>query len=446
MNSKPNLVAVLLVFLFSLSTPAWSMSPSLNLETEQWFKKKKKKAAETKEESEKSKKQYDDLVEKGKKQDGMFKVFQKDKDYFFEIPVNLLGRDMLVVNKLQRVPEELNEAGVNRGVNYENQMIRFELNKESKQLQIRQSRPLPLSPKEDAITKSVEDNFISPLIASFKIEAYNNDSTGVVIKVNDIYNGTETSINNVFTNINLGTSAIKDLSKIQQIKSYHNNVVAYSELTTKVTEGTESIYITVEASSTLLLLPEKPMVGRLDNQRVGYFTTPFLSFSDKQQKLEKKEFITRWRLEPKPEEMAAYLRGELVEPVKPIVFYIDQATPYQWRKHIKKGVEDWQVAFEKAGFKNAIVAKEVTDSLALEMDDINYSVITYAASAKMNAMGPSILDPRSGEILEADIMWWHNVLTMLQEWNTVQTGAVREEVRGNTIPEEIMGDAIRLVA
>ena len=446
MNSKPNLVAVLLVFLFSLSTPAWSMSPSLNLETEQWFKKKKKKAAETKEESEKSKKQYDDLVEKGKKQDGMFKVFQKDKDYFFEIPVNLLGRDMLVVNKLQRVPEELNEAGVNRGVNYENQMIRFELNKESKQLQIRQSRPLPLSPKEDAITKSVEDNFISPLIASFKIEAYNNDSTGVVIKVNDIYNGTETSINNVFTNINLGTSAIKDLSKIQQIKSYHNNVVAYSELTTKVTEGTESIYITVEASSTLLLLPEKPMVGRLDNQRVGYFTTPFLSFSDKQQKLEKKEFITRWRLEPKPEEMAAYLRGELVEPVKPIVFYIDQATPYQWRKHIKKGVEDWQVAFEKAGFKNAIVAKEVTDSLALEMDDINYSVITYAASAKMNAMGPSILDPRSGEILEADIMWWHNVLTMLQEWNTVQTGAVREEVRGNTIPEEIMGDAIRFVA
>lgn len=151
-------------------------------------------------------------------------------------------------------------------------------------------------------------------------------------------------------------------------------------------------------------------------------------------------------MEPKEEDIEKYLRGELVYPKNPIVFYIDNSTPKQWREFIKQGVEDWQIAFEKAGFKQAIIAKEITDSLLIDMDDINYSVITYAASEKANAMGPSILDPRSGEILEADIMWWHNVISMLNSWITVQTGAVRDEVRGNKIPEEIMGDAIRFVA
>ena len=405
------------LFLTPSLTPILASAPSYKVDSVELMKKKKNKKSKKEEgkKEESTQKKYDELVGSSTKKEGLFNVVKKGKDFYFEVPMDLMGRDLLVVNKLQRVPAELNDAGVNRGVNYENNMIRFEWNKEGNQLMVRQSRPLPITPEKDAIRKSVEDNFISPLITSFKVEAYNNDSTTAVIKVNDIYDGTSTSINNVFTNINLGTSAIKDLSKIQEIKSYSNNVVAYSELTTKVSEGMESVYITVEVSSTILLLPKTPMVGRLDNQRVGYFTTPFLSFSDKQQKLEKKEFVTRWRLEPKPEDMVAYLEGQLVEPAKPIVFYIDQATPYQWRKYIKQGVEDWQVAFEKAGFKNAIIAKEITDSIAANMDDINYSVITYAASAKMNAMGPSILDPRSGEILEADIMWWHNVLTMIQE-------------------------------
>lgn len=166
----------------------------------------------------------------------------------------------------------------------------------------------------------------------------------MLIKVNDIYDGTETSINNVFTNINLGTSAIKNLSRILSIKSFDNNVVATSELTTRVTEGTTTIYVTVEVSSSILLLPEVPMTGRLDNPRVGYFTNPLTNFSDGQQRVNKKQFITRWRLEPKPEDREAYLRGELVEPQKPIVFYIENSTPYRWRKYIKQGIEDWQVA------------------------------------------------------------------------------------------------------
>ena len=377
---------------------------------------------------------------------GMFNVYAQDGKYYFEIPVSLLQRDMLVVNKLQRVPFELNDAGVNRGTNYETQMIRFEWNKEEKKIRVRQSRPLPESPENDAITRSVRDNFISPLIADFKLEACNADSTSVIIQINDIYDGSETSINNVFDNINLGTSAIKDLSRIMSIKAFPNNIVATSELTTKVREGMSAVNVTVEVSSSLVLLPEKPMMGRLDDPKVGYFTKDLLYFSDSQQKTEEKKYITRWRLEPKPEDREAYLRGELVEPEKPIVFYIENSTPYRWRKYIKQGIEDWQVAFERAGFKNAIIAKELPDSIATNADDINYSVVTYAASSKANAMGPSILDPRSGEILEADIMWWHNVISMVQEWITVQTGAIDPKARGTKLPDEMMGDAIRFVA
>ena len=377
---------------------------------------------------------------------GMFNVYAQDGKYYFEIPVSLLQRDMLVVNKLQRVPFELNDAGVNRGTNYETQMIRFEWNKEEKKIRVRQSRPLPESPENDAITRSVRDNFISPLIADFKLEACNTDSTAVIIQINDIYDGSETSINNVFDNINLGTSAVKDLSRIMSIKAFPNNIVATSELTTKVREGMSAVNVTVEVSSSLVLLPEKPMMGRLDDPKVGYFTKDLLYFSDSQQKTEEKKYITRWRLEPKPEDREAYLRGELVEPEKPIVFYIENSTPYRWRKYIKQGIEDWQVAFERAGFKNAIITKELPDSIAANADDINYSVVTYAASSKANAMGPSILDPRSGEILEADIMWWHNVISMVQEWITVQTGAIDPKARGTKLPDEMMGDAIRFVA
>ena len=407
-----------------------------------WKKNKKKETTE-----EVSKTDFEKIAsESNLVSRGMFNVYAQDGKYYFEIPVSLLQRDMLVVNKLQRVPFELNDAGVNRGTNYETQMIRFEWNKEEKKIRVRQSRPLPESPENDAITRSVRDNFISPLIADFKLEACNTDSTAVIIQINDIYDGSETSINNVFDNINLGTSAIKDLSRIMSIKAFPNNIVATSELTTKVREGMSAVNVTVEVSSSLVLLPEKPMMGRLDDPKVGYFTKDLLYFSDSQQKTEEKKYITRWRLEPKPEDREAYLRGELVEPEKPIVFYIENSTPYRWRKYIKQGIEDWQVAFERAGFKNAIIAKELPDSIAANADDINYSVVTYAASSKANAMGPSILDPRSGEILEADIMWWHNVISMVQEWITVQTGAIDPKARGTKLPDEMMGDAIRFVA
>lgn len=374
---------------------------------------------------------------------GLFNVYKKGNDYYFEIPRELLGKDMLVTNRLTRVPVELNEAGVNRGVNYENKMLRFELSEDKSKLLLRQQRPLPQTPSGDIITRSVEDNYISPLIAALKVEAFGKDSVSVVVKVTDLYNGKETSLNNVFTNINLDTPAKTDLSSIERICAFDNNVAARSLLTTKVTEGKESVFVTVEVSSTIVLLPELPMRGRLESRRIGYFTSDHLFYSDSQQKVDTRRYITRWRLEPK--DTAAYLRGELVEPVKPIVFYLDGSVPDKWRPYLEKGITDWNVAFEKAGFKNAIRTAFLPDSIERKGDDINYSTLMYVASTKQNAMGPSTLDPRTGEIIEADIMWWHNVMVMLQEWITTQTGAVCPDARKVKLPDEIMGDAMRYV-
>lgn len=373
---------------------------------------------------------------------GFINIYHKGDDYYFEIPTEISHRDLLVVNRVLKVPYELNDAGINKGINYENLLVRFEIDKDAKKVFIRNVRPQPDAPSDDFIALSIQENFMSPLMASLNIEAFKADSSSVMVKVNDLYKGTTPIFNNVYKSINIGGSINKDLSRISRVKGFDNNIAVVSELSTKVSEGAESVFITVETVSSLVLLPEKPMPGRFLSSRVGYFTVPYTFYADKQSTVEQKEIITRWRLEPKDE--AAYLRGELVEPKKPIVFYLDKSTPKQWRKYMKKGIEDWQIAFEKAGFKNAIIAKEFTDDM--DQDDLNFSSITYVASEKMNAMGPSVYDPRSGEIIQADIIWWHNVVSMLREWIIVQTAASRPESIGWNLPEELLGDAMRFVA
>ena len=309
---------------------------------------------------------------------------------------------------------------------------------------IRQQRLTPEVNPDDAMAPSVADNYINPLIASLKIETVAPDSSTVIVKIDDLFNGKQTAINDVFNNINLGTSANSDLSRILDIKAFESNIVGTSELTTIVREGMSKVNVTVVVSSSLSLLPETPMPGREVSNRVGYFTTKRLRYADRQQELKTQQYITRWRLEPSDE--SAYLRGELVEPKQPIVFYLDPATPEQLRPYIRKGILDWNIAFEKAGFKDAVRVEEYTDSMAAEGDDLKYSVFTYAASAKSNAMGPSTIDPRTGEIIEADIIWWHNVVSLLREWIVVQTGATNPAARTAELPDSLMGDAARFVA
>ena len=392
-------------------------------------------------------KKIDELIKKGTYKKGLFNTIQVKTDIYFEIPDTLFGRQFLVVNKLSQVPMEVNEAGLNKGMNYENKVISFYHDKVAKKVWVKTIVPQVSSPKNDAITASVKDNFSESIIEVFDIEAQNSDSTAVAIKVNKIFDGNQKSFNDVLTNVGLGGSVKANLSYVENVKTFPENIVVKSHLTTSVNEGGVDLAVTLGVTSNIVLLSTTPMQPRLADNRVGYFTEKHWFFNDAQHKMEDQRFITKWRLEPKDEDKEKYLKGELVEPKKQIIYYIDPSTPKQWRQKIIAGVHDWQVAFEQAGFKNAIIAKEPTaDDKDFDIDDVRYSVITYAASPKSNAMGPSVVDPRSGEILEADIIWWHNVMTSLHDWMRIQTGPIDPKARGNKFSDEHMGEAIRFVS
>jgi hypothetical protein len=205
--------------------------------------------------------------------------------------------------------------------------------------------------------------------------------------------------------------------------------------------------VTVETNTSFILLPKMPMGKRPSDNRVGYFADDYVVYSDDQQKVEESTFIVRWRLEPKPEDMEKWKRGELVEPKKPIIYYIDPATPKKWRQYLIQGVNDWQVAFEKAGFRNAIIGKEWPENdSSMSLEDARFSVIRYFASDIQNAYGPNIHDPRSGEIIESHIGWYHNVMKLLHDWYFVQAAAVDTEARKMKFDDDLMGNLIRFVS
>ncbi len=391
---------------------------------------------------------YSDLLKGAQTKKGLFTIHKVKEKIYFEIPNEVLSKDLLLVNKISSVPAQINNAGVNKGINYENKLIRIYKDTKNKKIWAKTFDPEISVNEKDNIAKSVRDNYSESIIEGFEIKAFGKDSTAV-IQVNDVFNGTSKSFNNLFDNIGMGGSVRTKDSFISEVKSFPQNIIIKANLTTQVSEGkttAEKADLTVGTTTNIVLLPE-PMVARFSDDRIGYFTTPKTYFSDKQQKVEKKELITRWRLEPKDEDINKYLAGELVEPKKPILYYIDPATPKQWQQAIIDGVSDWNEAFKEAGFKNVISAKlPDPDDKDFDVDDVRYSVITYAASSMANALGPSVVDPRTGEILEADIIWWHNVMTLLQSWMRVQTGIIDPQVRNNTFPDAKMAYAVRFVS
>lgn len=390
---------------------------------------------------------YGDLVKKAKVSEGMVKILTVGNDYYFEVADSLLGRDLLIVNKVSGVPYALNDAGLNRGMESNDKLIRFYKDKALNKVWVTTYDPTVSAPEGDAISESVKANYRESVIEYFPIETYGKDSTSVVIKVNKVFDGSEKSFNDIYNEIALGATVKKDLSKILGVKVFPENVVVKALMTTQVVDGGVAVPLTVETTTNLVLLPKVPMKPRFADPRVGFFTTEHVYFNDAQQRVEKREFVHRWRLEPKPEDVEKYKRGEVVEPAKPIVFYIDPSTPKQWREEIKAGVRDWQAAFEAAGFKNAVIAKDAPEGDEdFDIDDARYSVITYVASEQANAMGPSVVDPRSGEIIEADVVWWHNVMSLLHSWMRVQTGPIDPRARGNKLSDEHMASAIRFVS
>lgn len=393
-------------------------------------------------------KAYDKILDGASADEGFFRVLRKGTDLWFEIPDSLLDRDMLVVNKISGVPYALNDAGINKGMGFGEKLIRFHKDTLYKKVWVTTRDPRISAPATDRIARSVKDNYRETVIEQFPIEAYNADSTTAVIRVNKVFDGSEKSFNNLFGELRSG-SVNRSLSKIGQVKAFPRNILVKSLLSGSLSgEESGATPLTVEITSNLVLLDREPMRPRFSDDRVGYFEIGHLYFNDTQQKAEERGLINRWRLEPRPEDRERYLRGELVVPAKPIVLWIDPATPPVWVPYIKKGIEEWQEAFEAAGFKQAIVAREVgpDDEADFDIDDVRYSVITYAASELANAMGPSVIDPRSGEIIEADIIWWHNVMSILHSWIRLQTGAVDPAARANVLPTELMGNAVRFVS
>jgi hypothetical protein len=308
---------------------------------------------------------------------------------------------------------------------------------------------------------SVLNSNIQPIALAFDVKAYAPDSLGggIVIDITDNISAD----NEIFGFAGRAKSQFQagtlqaDKSYILSVKPYPTNIEIKTVKTFSKSTGVaptpgsapSQATVTLELNSSLLILPEKPMKPRYEDNRVGYFSTGYTDFDANQQGVKEISMINRWRLEPKPEDMDKYKRGELVEPAKQIVYYIDPTTPKKWIPFLIQGINDWQIAFEKAGFKNAIVGKEAPtwqQDSTWSLEDARNSGVIYKPSSVQNAYGPSTVDPRSGEIIESHIGWFHNVMQLLRNWYMIQAGAIDPRARKMVFDDELMGQLIRFVS
>lgn len=399
------------------------------------------------------------ITPKAKSSFGFLTVHKVDNNYFFEIPDSMLNRDILIVNRISKAPTSRQKSRVGYpGDILGSKVIRFE-NKDNKRILVREYSYRERSENKDGMFQSVRNSNTQPIVANFGIETIKKDSLtrNYVINVN-VFLQKENPLFSFDADSKeyIGLlNMVGEGTYIDTLKAFPKNI----EISTTVTyqskkgmsnvgfleTGSPRIPLTYELNSSMVLLPEVPMKARLFDPRVGYFTVGYTDFDSNPQGIEYKKLITRWRLEPKDE--AAYLRGELVEPKKPIIIYIDPATPKKWVPYLIQGVNDWQVAFEKAGFKNAIYALEApTDDPSWSLEDARHSAIVYKPSDIPNASGPHINDPRTGEILETHINWYHNVMSLLRDWYMIQAGTIDEAARKMQLDDELMGQLIRFVS
>ncbi|MFC6859880.1 zinc-dependent metalloprotease [Zunongwangia atlantica] len=417
------------------------------------FQKNKKSQSATaqKEQSKDGLKPYAKVITKDAKSDeGLFTVHKVKNKYYYEIPDSLFNREMLTVTRIAKTASGIGFGGGKQNT----QVHRWE--KKGDQVLLRVVSHDIYAADSLPIHEAVTNSNFEPILSSFEIETVGKDSINksYVIDVTDLYKKDVQALG-------LGdryrkqykVSRLDDSrSLIDTIRSYPQNIEIRHIKTynagdppSNATTGS----ISLEFSNSMILLPKVPMERRYFDERVGWFTTSQTDYGLEAQKSKTVEYLDRWRLEVKDEDMEKFKNGELVEPKKQIVYYIDRATPDKWVPYIKQGIEDWQVAFEAAGFKNAIIAKDAPtpeEDPDWSPEDVRYSVVRYLASPIPNANGPHVSDPRSGEILESDINWYHNVMTLLRNWYFVQTAAINEEARGVEFKDEIMGRLIRFVS
>ncbi len=379
---------------------------------------------------------------------GMVHVHRVGETVLFEIPNDVLDREILLVTRTAGVPTGMGYGGLKLNT----QTLRWEKRNGKDEVLLRVVGHVNVADDSLPIFRAVRNANFEPILMSFDVEAYNEDSTSVVIDATPLFAkdvpmlGLRQSFRDQYRIRSLDESR----SSIEWVRSFPRNVEVRQILTysaqrppSNATTGT----VTVEMNQSMILLPETPMQPRLWDERVGFFRVDQVDYGRSDQTVVTRRYITRWRLEPR--DTAAFRRGELVEPVKPIVYYIDPATPEKWRPYLKAGIEDWNEAFEAAGFRNAIEGRmppSPEEDPEFSPEDIRYSVIRWFPSEVQNAFGPHVHDPRSGEILESDIGWYHNVARLLRNWYLIQTAAANPQARNAFFDDSVMGKLIQFVA
>ncbi|WP_147677405.1 zinc-dependent metalloprotease [Algibacter pacificus] len=376
---------------------------------------------------------------------GLFSVSKVDEKLYFQIPDSLFNRYMLVVTRYLSTPEGMGRFG---GEKANEQTIYFEKGNNNNVFLRALHYKQDVRSEDAMLAKALAGSNENPIVESFPIKTINPITGNTVIEVTNAFK----KDNPVFslsdkekTDHKLSSQA-NDRSFIEDINVYAINVEVKTIKTFKKSLSSVGS-ITLKLNTSIVLLPKIPMRKRFFDERVGYFANKYVLFSDEQQRAESKQIVQRYRLEPKEEDIEKYLKGELVEPKKQIVYYIDPATPKKWRPYLIAGINDWQVAFEAAGFKNAIIGKEwPEDDATMSLEDARYSVVRYYASETPNAYGPRISDPRSGEIIESHVGWYHNVMKLVQQWYMVQAGPIDPRARKMHLDDEVMGQLIRFVS
>ncbi len=415
-------------------------------------KSKKNNTEETATKSQKSKtpKYADFVTKKTTTDEGLFKVHNTDNKFMYEIPKNYFGKEMLLVTRIKDIPAGLGGGYVNAGSKINTQVVVWEEFQNKILLKVKSYNAV--ANDSLPIYKSVKANNLEPILFAFDIATQNQDSTAVLVDVTKFFTSDIQAISPLPDSYRKRYKVRRlDASRsfINSIKSYPENIEVVQDFTFDAAEppsNSSTNTITIRVNQSMIVLPEDKMMSRVYDKRVGYFSIGNVDYSSEALKADEKKYIKRWRLEPK--DINAYNRGELVEPIKPIVYYLDPGTPDKLKKYIKQGVDDWAKVFETAGFKNAIMAKYAPtkeEDPEFSMEDVRYSSIRYVASTTRNATGPSVSDPRTGEILESDIIWYHNHLRSYRNRYLLETGAANPSARTLETPAEEIGEMMRMV-
>jgi len=392
-------------------------------------------------------KPIDSLTKKMTKHSGLITTYQEDDNVFLELSDSLLEKDLLMVTRFVQLPANY-QAYINAGSKTSQQLIHFK--KQGKQILLTQESFVNFANEEDPISQSVKLNNFPPILAAFPIK--NSEENRYLIDVSSYFNNDSPGFNIIRKSLKKEYSIGSNDSKrsfIDSVKSFPENIEIRHTLTYnlgKPPRGNTANTMSFQVNHSIIALPETPMSIRYSDERVGWFSLNKYNYSSDALKSDNIRIIRRWRLEPT--NLEAYNRGELVDPIKPIIYYLDPATPMKWRPYFKQGIEDWAKVFEKAGFKNAIIAKDPPtkeEDPNFSPEDIRYSTVRYVATTTRNATGPSVSDPRSGEIIESDIIWYHNHLRSYRNRYLLETGAANPKARSLDTPEEEIGEMMRRV-